>query len=300
MEQLSESLVNHERASRVQKAVHGVGLNSPHKLLKRIREDERLSQTRPRKRRATCPADTEAHSDMPKLTEGDLVIETNSLSPAEFQSRFLPIHSPLLVFVPEPKERPTAKTPADSLSMKLETSAQLSKMELDACFNLVEETSSEAYKNSTVRWRPKAKRREMQDVDMRYILVRRLSQPLDNNNSDQAPHDILGFLSFMITMDDDYMYPVLYVYEVHLSEGLRGCGLGSHLMNVAEKIGQGVGVTKIMLTVFTSNTAAEKFYRRLGYSKDDISPEPRVLRNKTVRPPDYMIMSKSLKDGDDA
>lgn len=131
---------------------------------------------------------------------------------------------------------------------------------------------------------------------MRYLLVRKHSPSRPPVESDDSPYLALGFLSFMITLDDDYEYPVLYIYEIHLSSELRSCGLGAHLMQIAEHIGRGVGVAKTMLTVFTSNTAAQRFYRRLEYSQDEISPEPRILRNGLVKPVDYMIMSKLLED----
>lgn len=130
---------------------------------------------------------------------------------------------------------------------------------------------------------------------MRYLLVRRYPLSKQLVEAGDSPSPVLGFLSFMITLDDDYEYPVLYIYEIHLSSEFRSCGLGAHLMQIAEHIGRGVGVTKTMLTVFASNKAAERFYRRLEYSKDEISPEPRILRNGLVKPVDYMIMSKVLE-----
>ena len=51
------------------------------------------------------------------------------------------------------------------------------------------------------------------------------------------------------------------------------------------------GVGKVMLTCFVANTRARAFYERLGFTKDDISPEPRVLRFGKLFTPDYVIMS---------
>jgi RimJ/RimL family protein N-acetyltransferase len=53
---------------------------------------------------------------------------------------------------------------------------------------------------------------------------------------------------------------------------------------------------KLMLTCFTSNQKAIKFYERLGYSKDDFSPAPKLLRNGTKIEPDYVILSRVLLD----
>ena len=40
-----------------------------------------------------------------------------------------------------------------------------------------------------------------------------------------------------------------------------------------------------------------RFYERLGYEKDEFSPEPRVLRNGTVVEIDYVILSKGARRG---
>lgn len=116
---------------------------------------------------------------------------------------------------------------------------------------------------------------------MRYLLLR-----------SQNSHEILAFTSFMLTPEEGI--PVIYVYEIHLSAALRGSGIGKKLMGMVEGVGKSVGVEKCMLTVFTSNTAAEGFYRRLGYAVDRCSPTERVLRGGRVKRPEYLILSKRL------
>lgn len=44
--------------------------------------------------------------------------------------------------------------------------------------------------------------------------------------------------------------------------------MGIHLQ------GRRLGMGKVMLTVFDSNTAALRMYARLGYSRDASSPDP--------------------------
>ena len=44
--------------------------------------------------------------------------------------------------------------------------------ELDACFDLVEKTSGDDYRSSSVGWHPAAKKKEMRLPDLRYILVK--------------------------------------------------------------------------------------------------------------------------------
>ncbi|PQE09006.1 Acyl- N-acyltransferase protein [Rutstroemia sp. NJR-2017a WRK4] len=142
------------------------------------------------------------------------------------------------------------------------------------------------------------------------------------NPSEKQPPEILGFASFMPTYEDGKK--VIYVYEIHLEEQLRGLvsihnypiqsnptpifqlqstltsnprrtklsqTLMSLIQHAAEKI---PGVEKVMLTCFTANAAARRFYERLGYEVDEFSPEPRVMRGgKEVRA-DYMILSRGV------
>ncbi|KAF2134095.1 acyl-CoA N-acyltransferase [Dothidotthia symphoricarpi CBS 119687] len=106
---------------------------------------------------------------------------------------------------------------------------------------------------------------------------------------------ILGFISFMFTHDDPPHQDreVVYIYEVHLHENLRGRGLGSNLVEFVEKVARRFNISKTMLTVFMSNYKAKAVYKRLGYAKDECSPQARVMRSKTIKP-DYVIMSKGL------
>jgi ribosomal protein S18 acetylase RimI-like enzyme len=76
--------------------------------------------------------------------------------------------------------------------------------------------------------------------------------------------------------------------------GLRGTGIGKALMQIVEHVGRKVGVRMSMLTVFTANTHAETFYRRLGYVEDASSPQARKLRGGKVKRPEYLILSKTL------
>ncbi|KAF2499834.1 acyl-CoA N-acyltransferase [Lophium mytilinum] len=250
------------------------------------------SQVQPRKKRATLQTRPEEATVAQEIDHIDLVCSINALSASEFQFRFLPQESPLLSFTPNTGFG--SDNPVNSLMISFKVSSEMSEPDLEGCFSLIEETSSEAYRKSVVRWRPKAKKEEMRDPDMRYLIVRVPDSLHEASSSADSHHPVHGFLSFMITHDDDYEYAVLYIYEIHLSASLRGCRVGAHLMHIAETVAQGVGLVKVMLTVFTSNVAAAQFYQKLGFSKDDTSPEPRVLRNGLEKPPDYLIMSKDV------
>lgn len=86
-------------------------------------------------------------------------------------------------------------------------STALSEQDFEACFRLIELTSAEDYRRSKDGWKPKAKKKEMRLLDLKYLLAK-------HNN------EVEGFLSFMPTYEDDY--PVIYCYEIHLSPKLQG------------------------------------------------------------------------------
>jgi len=101
----------------------------------------------------------------------------------------------------------THPTTQDSYEVTLQTAADLTQSEFDACFHLVEFTSSADYKKSKDGWKPRSKRKEMKLLDLKYLLVKRGAE-------------VQGFVSIMPTYEDDY--PVLYIYEIHLSSALQG------------------------------------------------------------------------------
>ncbi|KAF2088986.1 hypothetical protein K490DRAFT_7557, partial [Saccharata proteae CBS 121410] len=176
----------------------------------------------------------------------------------------------------------------ESFQLALRPAPALSSEEVLACFALIELTSAAAYKASSRGWKPDAKKREMREDEMQYLLDKAQSSP--DTAAVTVSNPIEGFLSFMITVEDDF--PVVYIYEIHLLPHLRGLGVGKHLMSIPEVIGQKASMTKIMLTVFKSNSAAEEFYRSLGYVEDEYSPPPKKLRGGKVKMPSYIIMSK--------
>ena len=162
------------------------------------------------------------------------------------------------------------------------------------CFGLVRRTSSADYKASADGWHPVQKRKEMRLRDMRYILLGRSSSSSSRTEGGMCV-PVEGFLSFMLTWEDGV--EVVYCYEIHLSEHVRGRGVGKRLMGFLEEVGRKAEVKKVVLTVFKRNKAAVEFYERLGYEEDEYSPRPKKLRNGVVKELDYLIMSKSLISG---
>ena len=195
----------------------------------------------------------------------------NSLTHAAFAERFLSNID--LTFTPPSSTK--------AYQITLETSESLGPESLDECFNLIATTSRQHYAPSSMGWHPKQKLKEMRLPDLRYLLVRQsLESPL------------AAFASFMLTYEDGR--EVVYVYEIHMVNEVRGSGLGKMLMGIVYEVGRRVGMEMVMLTVFVSNEGARSFYEKLGYVTDDYSPQPRVLRNGTVKYPDYTILSKGI------
>ncbi|KAI1099691.1 acyl-CoA N-acyltransferase [Jackrogersella minutella] len=167
----------------------------------------------------------------------------------------------------------------DKLSLSLTRSGDLSAEDLDACFQLVEETSRADYEASTIGWKPNKKLAEMRTPELRYIVVK------------DGAGSLRGFTSLMPTYEEGE--PVVYCYEIHLKLELQGTGLGMMLMRFLESVAVNTPpIEKVMLTCYLTNQRALAFYRKAGFERDELSPVPRRLRRGKEFIPDYVIMSK--------
>lgn len=189
-----------------------------------------------------------------------------------------------------------------ALRFEFKRSTKMSNSELAACFDLISKTSEQDYRSSSRGWDPDYKLEEMSDREMMYFLVRQAEgyigvDSVDNGDA-SAPHAgaILGFMSLKLEPEDEelkLMRPVVYMYEIHLDDRLRGQSLGGRMINWAASQARMVKISKMMLTVFTVNENARRLYDREGFVKDASSPEGRVTRRKVIKA-DYIIMSKEL------
>lgn len=189
----------------------------------------------------------------------------------------------------------------DDITLDIYSAHSIPAEDFEACFRLVELTSEENYSGSSVGWSPSKKRKEMKLPDMRYLILRRSSSKTNDSTGEtegsvesSSRLKVLGFLSLMVTYEDGK--EVIYCYEIHLLPAAQGQGFGKLLMGRLEDIGRRIGLEKAMLTAFKSNPRALQFYGRLGYSMDEYSPQPRILRNGTMKEPDYLILSKPLRE----
>ena len=260
-----------------------VALGGIHRMAKRkVLDDEpQLDDRSDQTERSDA---TPRRSKRRKYTDEERISEINALSADRFRKQYIDAGS--LVYSRE------ATAISKDYHIDLKTSRDLTKAELNSCFQLIESTSRPDYEASpSWGWHPKRKRREMKEDEMRYLLVRSIDSTQGSGISADEPS--LGFLSFMLTHDSTPSVPVLYVYEIHLSQALRKLGLGAHLMHLAESIAENIAMQKVMLTCFLSNKGAHDFYRKRGYVADSCSPEDRTTRNKVIKP-DYVIMSKEV------
>lgn len=214
-----------------------------------------------------------------------LVKDTNALTGEQFEARF--VDEDMLSYVAPGKDA------QEAFDISLVAADWLTPGEHNASYGIVEETSRPDYESSTFGWHPRRKRKEMLEPEMKYFFVRRkgAKPTIERTKSGDLDTSILGFLSCMVTHDSSPSVPVLYIYEIHLKETLRGLGLGKHLMRIADQLAENVGLEKVMLTCFLCNEKAHRFYNMHGFDKDVCSPEDRRTRNKLV-PVDYVIMSK--------
>lgn len=158
------------------------------------------------------------------------------------------------------------------------------------CLDLIEQTSRADYDASGKKWSRADKEKEMLLPDMKYLLF--WQSEMGEKISSNPKRGLIGFASFMITYEDGK--EVIYIYEIHFVERLRGLGYGGDLMDVVEAIGREVGVEKAMLTVYQSNKRAVNFYDNRGYAVDPYSPKPRNFRDGSAKEPKYLILSKEI------
>ncbi|RHZ62805.1 N-terminal L-serine N(alpha)-acetyltransferase NAT4 [Aspergillus thermomutatus] len=231
-----------------------------------------------------------------------LVERTNSLSIEEFTELYVkpePLDYNLLLCPKDKYGRSDGNKPHTEMHCTIDvySSSAIPAEEFNACFNLVEQTSAEAYRKSSWGWSAARKRNEMLLPDMKYLIQRRsrLGPPevtMANGISFQR-EELLAFLSFMVTYEDGK--EVIYCYELHVVPKAQGQGIGMHLLELLRSIGLKIGLEKAMLTCFRSNHRALRLYSLIGYKVDESSPRSIWLRTGEVEP-DYYIMSESLKE----
>lgn len=95
--------------------------------------------------------------------------------------------------------------------------------------------------------------------------------------------DLVGFVCFRFLIDDKR--PVMYVYELQVSQSFSKRGIGRFLMLEIERLIKTSvpGISHIVLTCFLHNPGAIEFYKKLKFGTDVTSPSG----NRS-----YVILSK--------
>ncbi|KAJ1672943.1 hypothetical protein EV182_006187, partial [Spiromyces aspiralis] len=157
--------------------------------------------------------------------------------------------------------------------------------------DIIEEGVGTYYRNSEVGWNSKKKRKELVDPLARYIVI--------CEAGGECPNSIAAFAAFQLSFEETEVngvereLPIIYCYELHVLPRHQGKGLGTYLMELLQEIGSRWNMQAIFLTVFKENWQALKFYQRLGFKPDPISPS-QYLGGKYADNYDYEILSKPL------
>ncbi|KAJ4486227.1 acyl-CoA N-acyltransferase [Lentinula aciculospora] len=155
-------------------------------------------------------------------------------------------------------------------------------------WQLIDGNMRELCVDSSLGWEPLTKQKEIFDPLARYITLSHASKS----------NEIVGYSAFRFEHEEGE--DILYCYELEISPLHQRKGLGKVLMKLLEAIGRRTKMEKIMLTVLDNNTAANNFYRTVGFLLDECSPtyedsddEDADNEVNTARV-DYQILSKLI------
>ena len=113
-------------------------------------------------------------------------------------------------------------------------------------------------------WNSLEKRRELNHQCAKFVVVR-----MKEKGKDVA--EPKAFAHFRFEVDDDDVASV-YIYELQVEQTMKKSGLGKVLMQACERIGVGLGLKHMALTVLKTNEGARAFYAKIGYEETDHAP----------------------------
>lgn len=76
---------------------------------------------------------------------------------------------------------------------------------------------------------------------------------------------MVGVVWIGVKLDTVHYVPVCYVFDIEVKEELRGRGLGSKLLQMAEETCREWGLGEVMLSAEVTNSEALGWYERRGY-----------------------------------
>ncbi len=168
------------------------------------------------------------------------------------------------------------------LTVKGFSSSNLTDDLLQFMYKLTETNMKEMYENAPGwGWNEKRKKKEFTDEAARFAVVfdkiKKESgedKSDDNGDGDAKESNVVeipvAFIHFRFLFEGDAL--ALYVYEIQVAESHWQKGIGKHMMRIAELAAAFAKMEWVMLTVFTENVSALKFYKSLGFKEDASSP----------------------------
>lgn len=82
-------------------------------------------------------------------------------------------------------------------------------------------------------------------------------------------------------------------YELQLHHRLQRQGIGHKFLRVLEEVGIKLAVSKVMLTVFTSNEPAFRFYTKFGSIRPKLSLTVGMLSTQARRNHETSVLAES-------
>uniref|UniRef100_A0A182WHD3 N-alpha-acetyltransferase 40 n=1 Tax=Anopheles minimus TaxID=112268 RepID=A0A182WHD3_9DIPT len=160
------------------------------------------------------------------------------------------------------------------LKLQCKRKAEMDPKLLKWAFKLAERNVGPQYRACSLGWQPKIKQADLNKPWARYLVA------MDLATKKPAAYTMFRF-------DLDYGRSVLYCYELQVEAEYQRKGLGAFMMKALEKMAQHFSLEHVVLTVLKNNDDGMRFYRRLGYKVDEMSPD----KEENAA---YEIMSKPM------
>ena len=145
-----------------------------------------------------------------------------------------------------------------------------------AIFGLLK-TNMEAKYDAAWGWSDKEKKKEQNEEDARFCLVR------------SPAGDLIAFSHFRFSLEG--VYKVIYIYEVQVDATYRSQGLGKRLVQLLELLAVKKKMEWTMCTVFKCNERSMSFFTgKMKYEIDETSPSMADVYEEAT----YEILSKNL------
>uniref|UniRef100_A0A182TH79 N-alpha-acetyltransferase 40 n=1 Tax=Anopheles melas TaxID=34690 RepID=A0A182TH79_9DIPT len=207
------------------------------------------------------------------------VTETVSRNQATSQQKCLQVANqqtnPLAEF-PEYLSYKHTDSDGKELQLKLQCKrkADMDPKLLKWAFKLAERNVGPQYRACSLGWQPKIKQADLNKAWARYLVA-----------TDVATRKPAAYTMFRF--DLDYGRSVLYCYELQVEAEFQRKGLGAFMMKALEQMARHFCMERVVLTVLKNNEDGMRFYRRLGYDVDEMSPD----KEEDAA---YEIMSKAM------